>query len=324
MRLRPGSNARKTRSENICRVGGANSLYDAAAAWMGEPMAEPAQAVASGTEISARSKELVLPIDPVPESTRPIYDPGRETGLSDTEAPRSGTSQTASLSGAAPETIVEETLQPTPLATSQPTSQPASQPASQPTREAATTPVLERGLALTGDRGPRIRSSQSQRPSFWRRIALGGRRANRAEVVAPDSAPTDPSVDTGALTSANPSVDTGAVTSANPSVDTGAIEQRIVEPMLQALVSVEAKLERSHIDLTKRSDQVEQRLTQLWDIEEQLAALPELQESLLRVSEQQRRLESVVDRQTRTLRWLVGAIFFSLAATVFVVAAMIR
>jgi len=324
MRLRPGSNARKTRSENICRVGGANSLYDAAAAWMGEPMAEPAQAVASGTEISARSKELVLPIDPVPESTRPIYDPGRETGLSDTEAPRSGTSQTASLSGAAPETIVEETLQPTPLATSQPTSQPASQPASQPTREAATTPVLERGLALPGDRGPRIRSSQSQRPSFWRRIALGGRRANRAEVVAPDSAPTDPSVDTGALTSANPSVDTGAVTSANPSVDTGAIEQRIVEPMLQALVSVEAKLERSHIDLTKRSDQVEQRLTQLWDIEEQLGALPELQESLLRVSEQQRRLESVVDRQTLTLRWLVGAIFFSLAATVFVVAAMIR
>ncbi len=320
MRLRPGSNARKTRSENICRVGGANSLYDAAAAWMGEPMAEPAQAVASGTEISARSKELVLPIDPVPESTRPIYDPGRETGLSDTEAPRSETSQTASLSGAAPKTIVEQTLQPTPLATSQPTSQPASQP----TREAATTPVLERGLALPGDRGPRIRSSQSQRPSFWRRIALGGRRANRAEVVAPDSAPTDPSVDPGALTSANPSVDTGAVTSANPSVDAGAIEQRIVEPMLQALVSVEAKLERSHIDLTKRSDQVEQRLTQLWDIEERLGALPELQESLLRVSEQQRRLESVVDRQTRTLRWLVGAIFFSLAATVFVVAAMIR
>ena len=131
-------------------------------------------------------------------------------------------------------------------------------------------------------------------------------------------------MDTGALTSANPSVDTSAVTSANPSVDTGAIEHRIVEPMLQALVSVEAKLERSHIDLTKRSDQVEQRLTQLWDIEEQLGTLGELQESLLRVSEQQRRLESAVDRQTRTLRWLVGAIFFSLAATVFVVAAMIR
>ena len=102
------------------------------------------------------------------------------------------------------------------------------------------------------------------------------------------------------------------------------IEMRIVEPMLQALVSVEAKLERSHIDLTKRSDQVEQRLTQLWDIEEQLGTLGELQESLLQVSEQQRRLESAVDRQTRTLRWLVGAIFFALAATVFVVAAMIR
>jgi hypothetical protein len=107
-------------------------------------------------------------------------------------------------------------------------------------------------------------------------------------------------------------------------VDTSAIENRIVEPMLQALVSVEAKLERSHGELVGRSDQVEQRLTQLWDIEEQLGTLSELQDSLLLVSEQQRRLESAVVSQTTTLRWLVGAVFFSLAAAAFVVAAVLR
>jgi len=112
--------------------------------------------------------------------------------------------------------------------------------------------------------------------------------------------------------------------SATGSPETRAIENRIVEPLLQALVSVEAKLERSHSEIVGRSDQVEQRLTQLWDIEEQLGALGELQESLLQVSEQQRRLESAVVSQTQTLRWLVGAVFFSLAVATFVVAAILR
>ena len=102
------------------------------------------------------------------------------------------------------------------------------------------------------------------------------------------------------------------------------IERRIVEPMLQALVSVESKLERSHVELVGRSDQVEQRLTQLWDIEEQLGTLGELQESLLQISEQQRRLEFAILSQNRTLRWLVGAVLFSLAAATFVVAAILR
>jgi hypothetical protein len=105
---------------------------------------------------------------------------------------------------------------------------------------------------------------------------------------------------------------------------TNAIELRIVEPMLQALVSVESKLERSHIELVGRADQVEQRLTQLWDIEEQLGALGEVQESLLQVSEQQRRLESAVVSQTQAIRWLVGAVFVSLAVAAFVVAAVLR
>jgi len=105
---------------------------------------------------------------------------------------------------------------------------------------------------------------------------------------------------------------------------TDSVERRIVEPMLQALVSVEAKLERSHIELMGRSDQVEQRLTQLWDIEEQLGTLGELQESLLQVSEQQRRLESALVSQNRTLRWLIGTVLFALAAAAFVVAAVLR
>jgi len=182
-----------------------------------------------------------------------------------------------------------------------------------------------RGTALPGDRGPRKQAAQPQRPSFWRRIALGRRNAPEpppppaeTQAPAPDSEPA-----------VRPTLAERAKNAVSPvpprvAVDTSAIENRIVEPMLQALVSVEAKLERSHGELVGRSDQVEQRLTQLWDIEEQLGTLSELQGSLLQVSEQQRRLESAVVSQTTTLRWLVGAVFFSLAAAAFVVAAVLR
>ncbi|MAG29699.1 MAG: hypothetical protein CL908_02255 [Deltaproteobacteria bacterium] len=105
---------------------------------------------------------------------------------------------------------------------------------------------------------------------------------------------------------------------------TEVIEKRVVEPMLQALVSIEAKLERSHVDLNGRSDNIEQRLTQLWDIEEQLGALAEIQESLTHVTEQQRRLESALVTQTQTLRWMVGTVLVSLVAAAFVVAAVLR
>ncbi len=110
----------------------------------------------------------------------------------------------------------------------------------------------------------------------------------------------------------------------NERLSADSIEKRVVEPMLQALVSVESKLERSHVELIGRSDQVEQRLTQLWDIEEQLGALGELQNSLLQISEQQRRLESAFVTQNKTLNWLVGAILFSLATAAFFVAAVLR
>jgi hypothetical protein len=163
-------------------------------------------------------------------------------------------------------------------------------------READTVLVTERGVALPGDRGTRNQPSGEQRPSFWRRIALGGRREGSTKLLKADA----------------------------EAVDSSAIEQRIVEPMLQALVSVEAKLERSHVDLSQRSELVDERLTHLWDIEEQLGALGELQESLLQVAAQQRRLEFSLDAQTRTLRWLVGGVFFSLAVAAFVVAALLR
>jgi len=164
--------------------------------------------------------------------------------------------------------------------------------------------AADRGAALPGDRGPRSRTTTQSvpepRPSFWRRISLG--RKHQEVETLPEVLPA-----------------TSATTPA-----TANVEQRIVEPMLQALVSVEAKLERSHVELMGRSDQVEHRLTQLWDIEEQLGALGELQESLLQVSEQQRRLESAIHSQTRSMRWLVGTIVVTLMAAAFVVAAVIR
>jgi hypothetical protein len=166
-----------------------------------------------------------------------------------------------------------------------------------------TSAATDRGAALPGDRGPRSRSTQSvpePRPSFWRRISLG--RKHQEVETLPEVLP--------------------AASATTPAAAN--VEQRIVEPMLQALVSVEAKLERSHVELMGRSDQVEHRLTQLWDIEEQLGALGELQESLLQVSEQQRRLESAIHSQTRSMRWLVGTIVVTLMAAAFVLAAVIR
>jgi hypothetical protein len=260
------------------------SLYDASAAWTGGSMAESAYDTASGTEISERSKELVLPGDRVPALSGYNDAPGRTAGLSDSAEPVSQTSASATgsdttRSGSGSKSNGQPRIEHVAVETDSPRVE-----------------VAERGVALPGDRGPRVQAPRNQRPSFWRRIALGARREPDVELARADAAPAN---------------------------STG-IEQRIVEPMLQALVSVESKLERSHIELTKRSDQIEQRLTQLWDIEEQLGSLGELQESLLQVSEQQRRLESAIENQTRTMRWMVGGVFFSLAIAAFVVAALLR
>lgn len=236
-------------------------------------MAESAFGTATGTQISERSSELVLPSVPLSGSSTQPHAPERKAGLNDPVAPSSG-----SRLGSA-RRVSNGPVE-----------------ARKPEVEANPTPQNSRGVALPGDRGPRTQPSENQRPSFWRRIAIGTRRTSEPETL--------------------PAV------KRNP--DTAGIEQRIVEPLLQALVSVESKLERSHVELSQKSDQVEQRLTQLWDIEEQLGTLVELQESLLNVSEQQRRLASAVENQTRTLRWLVGSIFFSLAAAAFVVAAVLR
>ena len=195
----------------------------------------------------------------------------------------------------------------------------------------------ERGTALPGDRGPRSGASESQR------LLSGG--ASPSDAAPPPPLPAlrqrpnpaphrpPPSAEapsTAVVAPERPTLAERAINAVAPApparepIDLSALEGVIVEPMLQALVSVEAKLERSHVELVGRSDQVEQRLTQLWDIEEQLGTLSELQESLLQVTEQQRRLETAVVSQTRTLRWLVGAVFFSLAVAAFVVAAVLR
>lgn len=257
-----------------------------------------------GAEIWGRSAELVLP------EGEPIGAPlQREFGVSESEA-------TSPISTATARNRATATEEPSQVATSATNgSEPKPTSASQ----------APRGTALPGDRGPAKQAAQPRRPSFWRRIALGRRNAPEPppppaepQASGPDSEPTvRPTLAERAKHAVAPSPPRVAV-------DTSAIENRIVEPMLQALVSVEAKLERSHGELVGRSDQVEQRLTQLWDIEEQLGTLSELQDSLLQVSEQQRRLESAVVSQTTTLRWLVGAVFFTLAAAAFVLAAVLR
>lgn len=276
---------------------------------MGVAMAEWSSWTTRGAEISERSTDLVLPEDlpcEAQEAQRNPHAARAEGGeFVQQPVPRPSEWSRADLSGPRPDPEGEE-------------------------RRA--------GMALPGDRGPRSRQERSPergagslpttasgpRPSFWRRIALGRRAAATTEPISTPistSAASQSPEPTGSSTV--PARSQKSLVEAGP-VGAREVENRIVEPMLQALVSVEAKLERSHLELMGRSDQVEQRLSQLWDIEEQLGALTELQDSLLRVSEQQRRLETAIHSQTRTARWLVGAVFASLAAAAFVVAAVLR
>lgn len=314
-------------------------------------MAESAFSAPLGAEISERSSELVLPEQDEVVDGDAVQT--RAQGASRASVPVNGRVRSrASTPGRAGEVRLSEAGSTTHSTTAagSGTEESAEMPSggrdeasSGQTRGPKTsTPRLaqpvERGRALPGDRGPRVAEAPSQRPSFWRRISLG-RRAGEASGRA-DSPPREATDEPPRTRATSPGREpeapsarttTGAVTRVEPSamtpqaaLDAQLLDKRIVEPMLQALVSVEAKLERSHSDLTTRSDQVEQRLTQLWDIEEQLGALGELQDSLTQVSEQQRRLETAVVAQTRTIRWLVGAVFFSLAAAAFVVAAVLR
>lgn len=304
-------------------------------------MTESAYSSIHGAEISERSTELVLPSSAAGSAREEIVDVGaissdhgegswrtaplvtpsgdpRQSGLGDVSllaAPAPGAA--AVLAGAGNASVD------TSISTSSDTSNGfgVSEPASS-----------QRGFALPGDRGPRDLEGGSQRPSFWRRIALG----RRAQTLRTE--PVGTAADSARFTSAEEAEGEVAIgqvlaarralatreTNAVAARATESVERRIVEPLLQALVSVEAKLERSHVDLIGRSDQVEQRLTQLWDIEEQLGALGELQESVLQVTEQQRRLESALVAQTRILRWLVGGIILSLAVAAFSVAFFLR
>ncbi len=270
-------------------------------------MTESAYSTIHGAEISERSTELVLPSSP---ASATFDDPAEET--------RAAAVLAASLAA--------------PLAA------PLAAMSSAPSTPAAESAEIARGQGLPGDRGPRDLDGGSHRPSFWRRIALGRRtqtlrtaqhetelqmQQTAATAVARGSDPrgSESRITPARIDDLSPAARDAAEIAARSSQ---AVERRIVEPLLQALVSVEAKLERSHVDLVGRSDQVEQRLTQLWDIEEQLGGLGELQESLLQVTEQQRRLESALIAQTRILRWLVGGIILSLAAAAFSVAFFLR
>lgn len=323
---------------------GTISLYAGGAAWRGGLMAELAESTARGTEISERSTELVLP-----DATASEWKQVAPLEIDDCGADLDGAAARAAAGAANCERGVSVSeLEATTTRETQ-SERSARGPAAssaidRPPARAGDTPAAAKGedptggLALPGDRGPRDQATEGQRPSFWRRIALGRRAAKqRQHAMIPPANSVTPASATAAGTQ-TPSPATAAPVSApivraatitpTPNLEAGAqsemIEKRVVEPMLQALVSVEAKLERSHADLSVRSDNVEQRLTQLWDIEEQLGALGEIQESLLQVSEQQRRLESALVGQTRTLRWMIGAVIASMVAAAFVVAAMLR
>lgn len=304
-------------------------------------MTESAYSSIHGAEISERSTELVLPSSPAASTHGDLDEAGAATADFSSyssyieRGPERGSekeSETGSWRAAPPAHSAEFTQ----------ASETGDPVASQP------------GFALPGDRGPRnahrdslrdsLREQEggSHRPSFWRRIALGRRSQALRTTQLDDAAdPHQPGESVHAFGASGTGLaghemeiaptrgndralaprDTNEMIAARASA---AAERRIVEPLLQALVSVEAKLERSHVDLVGRSDQVEQRLTQLWDIEEQLGALGELQESVLQVTEQQRRLEAALVAQTRILRWLVGGIILSLAVAAFSVAFFLR
>ncbi len=264
-------------------------------------MAASAYLRALGAEISERSTELILP--GAPSSAKQEAQRERKIGVNEPDATYQRDFESARSS-----------------------ERKASEPLSRAMPKAPDPPeqrAEQRGIALPGDRGREAHGAPKQRPSFWRRIALGRRSAKTGANVMPVT-PHNAASATGLANSTEATQTTQTTPARARQQPTDSIDTRIVEPMLQALVSVESKLERSHIELVGRSDQIEQRLTQLWDIEEQLGALGGLQESLLQVSEQQRRLESTIAAQNRSLRWLVGAVFFSLAMAAFVVAAVLQ
>jgi len=297
-------------------------------------MTESAVSSPRGAEISERSSELVLPSPGKVEKRGPLYGHGQELGMSEHRVTTEHVS-----SAADPLRKKESAVGPAAAGQTTPVApQPKSHSGPDDNDPSPNSSSRSLGAALPGDRGPRSQPVQPRRPSFWRRIALG-RRAGGKGAETPTTAPaqsqknqsanaatqtSDASTPNREMAVRTSQTAAGAPKAADARELTNAIEVRIVEPMLQALVSVESKLERSHIELVGRADQVEQRLTQLWDIEEQLGALGEVQESLLQVSEQQRRLESAVVSQTQTIRWLVGAVFASLAVAAFVVAAVLR
>jgi hypothetical protein len=282
-------------------------------------MTESAYSSIRGAEISERSTELVLPssaAEVAAEEAAIVDDASaRESARSWRTTALAESTELEPASAGAIGFDSPVSASPAEEATS------LANPLAPPETESAT---LDRGRALPGERGPRNPEAVgSQRPSFWRRIALG--RRNQALRAAQESGPVH-EIESSATGSRN------TPTTANPrglvardanelaARANEAVERRIVEPLLQALVSVEAKLERSHVDLVGRSEQVEQRLTQLWDIEEQLGAIGELQDSVLQVTEQQRRLESALVAQSRLLRWLVVGIILSFAVAAFSVA----
>jgi len=132
----------------------------------------------------------------------------------------------------------------------------------------------------------------THKPSFWQRIGIDRGRSSSADEATPVEA-------------------RGDGTFPNP---IRALEQRLVAPMLESLAGVEAKLERSHRDVLERCDVLENDLAGLIDEtarEARSATPPDPIEEIRRV---ERRLEDSIQTQTRTLRLLIGIVFFAFGA----------
>lgn len=138
-----------------------------------------------------------------------------------------------------------------------------------------------------------------ERKSFWRRISIGRKSQEtsiqRLPAATPQHVPAPPPA-----------------------------ELAILEPLLQALVSVEAKLERSHVELSSRLENVDQRLTQLWEIDEQLGTLSDLQEGIGHLADSQHRLEQAQAKNARTLRGIAILLVLGAAAAAFMISMLLR
>ena len=86
------------------------------------------------------------------------------------------------------------------------------------------------------------------------------------------------------------------------------------EILMSRLSDLESRLSESQSAIESRIAQLDQRLTQVWEVEEQLSYLLEIQEILTGLREHQRELGERVRSNRRTLNLLVAALLATAVA----------